>query len=584
MKIIEQAQANPKYTASLATLLHLLRKYADMITTTILAVGETIEATTSNGGASVAFDPQIQADPHLSKSFSDIKVILERISGYGLDLLGTRFIDLLRDFGTEKDMTALLSAMENWTKRSLLQQGWIRTQEAQLELDRLYEWFQNILQRNSKYKRDFQRIVEELFMFRDALVQDRALQDLLDAFKAFSTDLESIGKLGLKLATVESSRRWRIAKQELRDDILSWVLPRILRALRVIPLPRVELKSDALDLVIDKITVTSPSFVPDHVQVTNHTDFHLRASDASSESYETSTTTRTRIFIDGLRISIEDIAYYVNAKGPLWLGWLDQGLLTVDIGSQGAVGQGLAMTVELEFPPSDADGQEDIFRVLDTKVDIPGLEFTFDHTRHWIFNSLVTQPLLGPLVRSIISYALSAQVKTALTSINDKLKLLKNKADAIHAIPNDPPSLDDYWSAFNQRVEPNIPPAEEPEIVSSEANTRVQTEATAKGIIRTTITETVEGDVESSVLAVGIGEQILPGLPDLEQVPSLAAQGREALDELDEARKGVKRKVETVEESMKDAQARVAKASQRMRNRARVEHTESDWRSHAFDL
>jgi hypothetical protein len=355
-----------------------------------------------------------------------------------------------------------------------------------------------------------------------------------------------------------------------------------------------------VDAVIDKVTISSPSFIPDHIHIVNHTDLLLHASDASANAYfETSTSTRTRVTIDGLRISIEDIAYYVNVKGPFYTGWLDNGLLTVDIGQKRVEGDGVSITLDLEFPSHDSENptEGDILRVLEAKVDVPGLTFSLDQTRHWIFNKLVTEPLLGPLVRTAVSLVLSSQIKGALEALNLKLCATRDEAVALKGANSGPLRLEDYWEALLRPNEPS-PTQSSPsvdEIVNEdprlELTTHVQTEATGKGIIRTTIVEDGEGEPQSeTVLAIGIGEQILPGLggPNTEPPPTLVEQGREALDELDQVRKKAKTTIESTRDEANDAteqiRQRAASAGERLqRKKSRMEKN-PDWRSHAFDL
>jgi hypothetical protein len=583
---------------------NLSQKYLQKLASTAEALGDAASATAANANASAQINPYIDMDPHLMQCLEDAKILLQRFSGHGIDLLGQKIILLLHDFNSEREdaedsLPALITAASDWLKRALLQPGWIRTLTAQQEGSILYDKLSELLQRDSKLKSHARGVVEELYVLRDALASDRSTNVLLSAVRTLLSDLGSMGRTGVQIMTVESAKQWEAAKAELWRDIVGWVLPRVLRALRAIPLPRVELKSDTLDIVVDKVTLTSPSFIPDHVQISNRTDFLLRASDATTDAYfETSTSTRTRVLIQGLRISAEDIAYYLNVRGPFLTGWLDNGLLTVDVGGKRVEGDGVSIALDIEVPSQESrESDQDLFRILDAKVDVPGLAFTLNQTHHWIFNTLVTQPLLAPLVRTGISLVLSAQIKAGLEALNTRLCSLQDKARTIHGGESSA-LIEDYWEAFTQSQQkeqhthsPGSSIRSDSPSHHQETQTRVETEATTKGIIRTTVTENTDGETQSeTVLAIGIGEQILPGLggPDVETVPTLTEQGREVLKDLDQVQKRAKDRVKEVVGEVADAnevtRARLSAAAARMQRRRSLFAKNPDWKSSAFDL
>ncbi|CAG8662743.1 3330_t:CDS:2 [Acaulospora colombiana] len=497
-------------------------------------------------------------------------------------------------------LPALLNAFSKWLNRCLNQPGWIATNEGQAEGSRLYDWSAEILKRDPKYKEDARNVLEEAYALRNGLASDSTTNSVVGAIQTLINDLATMGQVGIQVATVESAKQWEAAKAELWKDILSWVLPRVLQAIQIIPLPRVELKSDKLDMVIDKVTLASPSFIPDHIQITNHMDFVLHASSAvrnEDRFYRSSTTTRTRVVVDGLRISVEDIAYYLNAKGPFWSGWLDNGLLTIDVGGKQVVGDGISLVLDVEVPSLEDRGSGDyLFKVLDAKVDVPGLAFQMKQTRHWIFNTLITQPLLGPLVRTAVSLILSAQIKAALESLDSSLCDLRAKASRVTGKRTNELEFVDYWEAFTQHQEPAPSPtvsarSQSPTTVEQEPHTHVETETTTKGIIRTTVVEDAEGAPQSeTVLAIGIGEQILPGLggPTQEPPPTLVEQTRKALDELDEARQEARATAKTATEDLRrateDVRQRMTSAGERIPNKKAKLAKLPDWRSSDFDI
>ena len=560
-------------------------------------------------------------DPHLSAVLEDARVLLERFSGHTLDLLRTKILRMVNYIGKEGDacdtgLSAWLNATREWADQSLRHPGWIGTEEGRDEGGRLYDWVVRLFTEDPTLKVDARGVLDEVHAIISGLTEDRATSRVALAMRRLEEDVAEFGVTGMQVATDMSMRKWSQLKQELWNDVLRWLLPRILRVISAIPLPRVELKSDALDLVVDKLTLSSPSFIPDHIHITNHSDVLLSAS--SDGSYQFTGTTRSKIAVDGLRVSARDIAYYVNAKGPVSTGWLDNGLLTIDVGQQATAGGGIKVEVELEFAGRKSSHTDDdnLFKVLEVKVDIPGLKFTLNDTRHWIFNKVILQPLAGPIIRKLLSFVLSAQIRNYLDTLNRLLGRIQDTATA-HA-DGASPSLRDYLHALLtqnqggsqsgefQRSRTPSPSSsrfqgcgsdysseslDEGEGAADTIKTRTHIEPTAKGIIRTSITETADGNpINETSIAVGIGEQILPGVggPTQEQTPTLVDEARGAMDEIDNLREQVEQEATGVKAETKKTKdivhQRMERAAARLQKRREREGRKGGWRSNAFDL
>lgn len=162
------------------------------------------------------------------------------------------------------------------------------------------------------------------------------------------------------------------------------------------------------------------------------------------------------------------------------------------------------------------------------------------------------------------------------------------------------PGVEDYWSAV---VEGGGHDGEGDEDDDKSDDTEdgdengphieTHTTATAKGVVRTTITQP---DPESSrpptpqetVMAVGVGAQILPGKgePGARETPREVA--RDALGEVQGAIDGVRGKAdEAVDETIRRARLLredVEEAGERRERRERVEGRRRGWKSRAFDL
>jgi hypothetical protein len=589
-----------------------------------MVLSNTANTATFGACASNNTAPTINMDPHLSAVLENVKVLLERFSGHSLNLLGTEVLRMVNDIGgeggaSETGLSAWLNATGEWLNQALRHPGWIRTEEGKDEGGRLYDWLVRLFNEDRTLEIDVQGILSEVRVITSGLSEDRATERVVLAMRRLGEDVADFGVTCTAIAPELSMRKRPQLKQELWNDALCWLLPRILRVISTIPLPRMELKSDTLDLVVDGLTLSSLSFIPDHIHITNYSDFLLGASDATPDgSFRFASTTRSKIAIDGLRFSARDIAYYVNAKGPVYTSWLDNGLLTIDVGQESMVGEGVKVEVELEFGSHKLSHTDDnnLFKVLEVKVDVPGLKFTLDETRHWFFNKVILQPLAGPIIRKLLSVVLSAQIRSGLDTLNRSLVGISETATANAGGAS--PSFWDYLRALpiqdqagNQCGEFRRSRTPSPSSsrfrghgldycresgnkdadAADGVHTRIRMEPTSKGIIKTSFTQTADGSpINETSIAVGIGEQILPGVggPNREPSPTLVDEPREALNEIDSLRERIEQeatgvKAETVK-TQDMVQQRVERATVRLQNRRESEERMGGWRSGAFDL
>ncbi|RPD68333.1 hypothetical protein L226DRAFT_617588 [Lentinus tigrinus ALCF2SS1-7] len=378
---------------------------------------------------------------------------------------------------------------------------------------------------------------------------------------------------------------------------------------------------------------------------------------------QTRTQTRARVHVEGMRVSAHHVAYYVLYKGaqccemPLpCTSYEDEGLISVDIGetaASSATGTGLSFDVELEFdssPPgssgrdsgwlsfltgdsgSDGDKQngdsqpQPLFRVTDVHVDVAGLHISLTRSKHWLLNSLLVQPLAGPVARAAVGWVLRGQIRGALEAAADfggRLRSrVQQKASRGQEQQGDcdtaTPSAEDWWNALLEEVgvsnaagdgaedddndndnDSDLCSEEDAEEMGTEPLVETRTRATVQGIVRTTVTQaSPSAEPEESVLAVGIGAQVLPGRggPYGASAPEVLEDGMEgvkvrATEEARDAVGDVAGAEEYAEEVVREGVRRavmvredVEGARGRGEVRERVERRRKGWRSAVFDF
>ncbi|CAE6407789.1 unnamed protein product [Rhizoctonia solani] len=618
--IIQQAQDDPAYRSALRTIAVISEKYAKMTaqaTHSVVAAAESAVAD-STVEPSASVDPVIESDPHLKKLLQDICTLLERFAGgYSLSPMANSMKQFLHHLSNDETsgVSDLLRDAREWLNKALETPGWLTTRAARKELDELYDRAKAVLDSKPPWRVDLQRTSAEASELSDRLKRDAATQHLLGAFDALGAHTRAFGAQSVR------SIGWRQIRAELWRDAVGWLLPRILAILKAVPLPRVELKSDSLDAVVDDVTFRAPSFIPDHVRVENWSEVRVRGSDAMAEDnnargrdWVVEGDSMVRLHIDGLRITANDIAYFFHLKTAL-LGYRDNGLLSIDVGHESTVGQGMSLDVALETDldpsahaavvPESGDPPPSFFRVKSATVDVPGLDFTLARTHHWILNALV-QPFLGPAVRTGMRMALSQSVTGGLQALDRKLgevyaqAKLNSSSSRTHTNNTDAePGFWDWWNALLKGQGTHLHKDADEE--SDEEGTNVEnpqlepqteTQVTMKGVIRTTHQPATDTQAESeTVLAVGVAEQILPGLGGPENgghVPEIAERARDAIDDVQGVAENATNQVAEVENDAKaaagDARDKATKAAERMEERRDAERRKKGWKSKAFDL
>lgn len=626
-----QAHNNPSYQRALRTILYLLQDYTIRLSNITGAMADVKAPDVT---------PVLWTDPPVSRALSHLSVLVSRMaSGHSIETWSERLRVVIADISsipsglTEendelKALRTFFADLGLWLNTALDSPHYATSPEGQREAEALYDRTGALLQEASQsdkpWARHLRDLIHETEDILQAISEDRTTNRFLDTVSAFTASLSSYAQTAMLTVPGQVDDAKRRLRAQMQRDILQWMLPRVLRALHAIPMPRVEYKSNSLDAVIDTLYLTPASaqlsLIPDHIRVQNWTEVQLDMTETNSgilpgvEYTGMQTHTRLRVSISGVRVSARDVGYYACYRlfGPnRWLGWLgyeDEGLLSVDVGGRGADDEGLSLDVELEFQADSASGvaqrDEPLFVVQDVRVDVPGLRLSLDRSKHWLLNKLLLQPLAGPIGRVAAAWVLRSQVEALLSSLGVLGGKVAWEAHETAKESRKDLELGDYAGAFwhvlstseeqggnVETEEPEEPTEETPLIVDT------HTTATTKGIVRSTVTYAAEADaeesrspIEESVLAIGIGEQILPGKGGPHDANTNEDEygprdiAREALDEIQsrvdqavEAEEVAGERSAEVRRDMEDAAAR----EQRKERRESVKH---GWRSDAFDI
>ncbi|KAJ7721961.1 hypothetical protein DFH07DRAFT_898139, partial [Mycena maculata] len=579
-EITIQAQKNP---AAIHTILALLRKYSERIG----SVAESAEQP-------VTIDAQVDVSASFHEALVDFKTLLERLaSGRSLDPLLRTFKATVGDVfdspnETGAEVKRYFVDLGRWLERALAEPQFAASRLGARTAGELYDAGRLLLasEANAQWAHDARLLVAEAQSFVQALESDAATQRFVQSLHSVLSALRGL----LQDAVSSGVSTQRKLRDELLKDALGWLVPRVLKSVHSLPMPRVEFQNSTFDVAVDALLLTSAStsasLAPDHILVQNWSELKLdMAADASPE-----TSSRTRVHIDGMRFAAHGIGYYVKYKGLVQ--YSDEGVLNVDVGRPDAVGQGLTVDVELETTQQERDTPgAPLFRLADVNVVVPGLAFRINDSKHWILNNVLLQPLAAPVVRLILKIVVEQQIRSVVEWADKLVSAIVEEAARISARKGEPegaPSVEDYWTATLLTAPAFL------EKRGSDSTVEAHTEPTLKGIIHTTTTlpddPNSSAAPEQTVLAVGGGPQLFPHKGGPYGADEVSA-GDIVQDVADEVRQTVhhsvgktREVVEAVEDESVRIRENIERAEERKLDRERLERQRGGWKSHAFDL
>ncbi|KAI0630054.1 hypothetical protein C8Q77DRAFT_237448 [Trametes polyzona] len=715
---MEQAHRNPSFQAALRTILSLLRKYAAKVRAAT-AVAHTAEA------PKLEFTPVVWADPALARALVDLETLIERVaSGNSLDpflqALSAVIVDAVivpTEALSESENKAALrewcASLGAWLDHALEDPAYAASEDGRRAASELYDAVRRDIQAatvdpDAEWLKHLRTLLDETDRVVSAVSQDRTTRHLALALSSLTEAFVGAGSTALsavpRAAQVQAEQ---VRRKTLKSAVL-WLVPRLLRVVSAIPMPRVEYVDDALEVAVDALLLTAPrrkrrtevlgvqaALVPDRVRLESWTETvvevdragpvrsgmgpgsgvreargaaglmtllagtggghgHGQLGSPTKTNVETWVRTRARVHVEGVRIAAHDVAYYVHYKGArLWGGrvpcaaYEDEGLVSVEVGSVGpgaeAVRTGLNVDIELEFDGGRSEGQGTVgwwaewftsdsdpeaqgeaaplFRVTDVRVDVPGLEVRLARTRHWLLNALVVQPLAGPAMRLAVGWVLRGQIRSGLeaaAALGGRVKARaseKAKARAIGGGADAAATLKEWWEALAEELGSTAPDEGESDGLDGDggegrdgpedaALVETHTRVGVQGVVRKTVVQPPGGPngepEQESVLAVGIGAQVLPGKGGpfgAEHPPARAFEGgleglqtraaeeaREAVEDVAQVERRVEEEVQEGIESVQVLRDEANEAASRAQLRTRVEGKREGWRSKAFDV
>jgi len=379
-KVIIECQKHDDYQASLKWLLDTLENY-------------------STHGKGIAKNAHSQAkdvtqDTGLSQAARELRTLLERFANdRSMDQIKDAVDALYDDANRDEELRNWFKQANQYARKVLLQPGYVLEPQCDTEGRGVRENGRKFY--DDKYKDHFD------YLFRT--IGDWFMQMGEDPLnKRFGEDWARLTKD--ILFDIEGSLKF---KSHLWDDIRKVILPTVISQVGYIPIPRIEYTDDALDLVIENITLSGKNLLPNVITMSARNYFKFspyRVIDDHAEH-------EVELTFSQIQADIRDVAFYFRKKTGL-PKLKDSGLADFTLGGEG-------VTVDIKLASSTKD-HTSVFKVKSVNAKVASLKFSIRDSKHDLLYKTL-KPLATGLVKKQIRKAIEDSVRTGLEYVDGQL-------------------------------------------------------------------------------------------------------------------------------------------------------------------
>jgi hypothetical protein len=238
---------------------------------------------------------------------------------------------------------------------------------------------------------------------------------------------------------------------DLITDSINVFVPLAVQAIQYIPIPRVEVSTPAIDLLLENLilepgrTVNASSFFPFKFNVSTRNNIEVRKARLRTTSSVKSLVT---LKISGMSIAADDLGYWFRLHSGL-LRFVDQGLAGFHLDERG-----LDIALELEI---GRDRMDKIVSLRRVGVTIHHLNYSLTKSKFACIAWLL-KPLIRPIVKIALEAKIAAAIAEGLQTLNRELLYARERLRATRIA-----SPDDLWT-FIKAVAARLTPAPDPDV------------------------------------------------------------------------------------------------------------------------
>lgn len=238
---------------------------------------------------------------------------------------------------------------------------------------------------------------------------------------------------------------------ELVQDALHVFIPLAISAIQYLPIPRLEVATPAIDLLLENliiepgVTVNHTSFLPYRLKIETYNDIEIRKA-----RFRTATTSKNLVLIkiDGLSAKADEIGFWLRAHSGLFR-LADEGIASFALDERG-----IDIHLEVEIC---REKMEQILTLRGIRVRVHKLDYKLRKSRFswlgWLF-----KPLLRPLLKTTMEIQLATAIGDLLRAGNREILYARERLRATRIA--DP---QDLWT-FVKAVASRLIPEEDPDL------------------------------------------------------------------------------------------------------------------------
>lgn len=238
---------------------------------------------------------------------------------------------------------------------------------------------------------------------------------------------------------------------DLVTDAIHVFVPKLVEAIQYIPIPRVEVSTPEIDLLLENliiepgVTVNHTSFLPYRLRVETRNDLEIRkARTRTTTSLESLVT----IKVDGMSIRAEEVGYWFRVHSGL-LQFSDEGIASFELDEKG-------IDIEIDIEVAK-ERLESILSLKAVRVHVHKLDYELRKSK-FSLAAFVFKPAILPMIRSAIESQMSTAIADMIHAANRELLFARERLRATRIA--DP---DDLWT-FIKAVSARLVPEEDPDL------------------------------------------------------------------------------------------------------------------------
>jgi len=236
---------------------------------------------------------------------------------------------------------------------------------------------------------------------------------------------------------------------DLIQDSINTFVPLLINAIQYIPIPRVEVSTPDIDLLLENLivepgkTVNGSSFLPYKLRVETYNDLEIRKA-----RFRTTTTHShlVTIKLDGISVRAEEIGFWMRAHSGI-LRLADEGIASFALDEKG-----LDIHLDVEIAK---ERLEQLVTLKAVRVNVHKLDYTMRKSKFsWL--AWLVKPILRPIVRKVMEKQLASAIADALHSANRELLYARERLRATRI--SDPQDVMTFFRAISARLQPEEDP------------------------------------------------------------------------------------------------------------------------------